>query len=168
MSVAYSIPSIKISSSSSSSSPSSSSSSFKFRAKTLIIRSSKAEGPLRRPVAPPLREPSPPLKPIPLSPSPSPSPPSMTPPPKPAAISEVSSPAVVTMEFQRKMAKELQDYFKQKKLEEADQGPFFGFIGKNEISNGSLFCGGFRQRCVFLDVCCWCADGQCLVSLSGC
>lgn len=45
---------------------------------------------------------------------------------------------VVTMEFQRQKAKELQEYFKQKKLEEANQGPFFGFIGKNEISNGRL------------------------------
>ncbi|KAG8388074.1 hypothetical protein BUALT_Bualt02G0087300 [Buddleja alternifolia] len=33
-------------------------------------------------------------------------------------------------------AKELQEYFQKKKLAEADQGPFFGFIAKNEISNG--------------------------------
>ncbi|KAI7992998.1 hypothetical protein LOK49_LG12G02248 [Camellia lanceoleosa] len=45
---------------------------------------------------------------------------------------------VITMEFQRQKAKELQKYFKQKKLNEADQGPLFGFIAKNEISNGSL------------------------------
>ncbi|XP_065011345.1 light-harvesting complex-like protein OHP2, chloroplastic isoform X2 [Musa acuminata AAA Group] len=43
---------------------------------------------------------------------------------------------MVTLEYQRRVAEELQDYFKQKKLEEADQGPFFGFLGKNEISNG--------------------------------
>lgn len=43
---------------------------------------------------------------------------------------------VVTMEFQRQRAKELQEYFKQKKIEAANQGPFFGFIGKNEIANG--------------------------------
>lgn len=43
---------------------------------------------------------------------------------------------MITLEFQRQRAKELQEYFKQKKLDEADQGPFFGFIGKNEISNG--------------------------------
>jgi hypothetical protein len=43
---------------------------------------------------------------------------------------------VVTLEFQRQKAKEIQEYFKQKKLEEANQGPFFGFVGKNEISNG--------------------------------
>lgn len=40
------------------------------------------------------------------------------------------------MEFQRQKAKELQEYFKQKKLEAAGQGPFFGFQPKNEISNG--------------------------------
>ncbi|CAL9188137.1 unnamed protein product [Musa hybrid cultivar] len=42
---------------------------------------------------------------------------------------------MVTLEYQRRVAKELQDYFKLKKLEEAD-GPFFSFLGKNEISNG--------------------------------
>lgn len=41
------------------------------------------------------------------------------------------------------MAKELQDYFRQKKLEEADQGPFFGFIAKNEIANGRWAMFGF-------------------------
>nr|GMC52512.1 light-harvesting complex-like protein OHP2, chloroplastic [Ipomoea batatas] len=59
------------------------------------VKSSQAEGPFRRPVAP-----SPPTP--------------------------------------RQKAKELQEYFKQKKAEEANQGPFFGFIGKNEISNGSI------------------------------
>lgn len=34
----------------------------------------------------------------------------------------------ITLEFQRAKAKELQEYFKQKKLEEADQGPAFGFV----------------------------------------
>ncbi|CAL9057201.1 unnamed protein product [Musa banksii] len=47
---------------------------------------------------------------------------------------------MVTLEYQRRVAKELQDHFKQKKLEEADQGPFFGFLGKNETSNGSDSC----------------------------
>ncbi|CAL5384315.1 unnamed protein product [Camellia sinensis] len=47
------------------------------------------------------------------------------------------------MEFQRQKAKELQEYFKQKKLDEADQGPFFGFIAKNEISNGRWAMFGF-------------------------
>ncbi|KAL8524360.1 hypothetical protein ACS0TY_014083 [Phlomoides rotata] len=112
------------SSPSSSYSPSSSSSSsptFKF-----TIRSSQAEGPFRRPVAPS------PVKPVPPSPPPATSPP---PPPKTAAFQDKN---VITLEFQRQKAKELQEYFKQKKLEDANQGPFFGFIGKNEISNGSL------------------------------
>lgn len=47
------------------------------------------------------------------------------------------------MEYQRRMAKELQEYFRQKKLEEADQGPFFGFRGRNEISNGRWAMFGF-------------------------
>lgn len=93
----------------------------------VIIRSSQADGPLRRPVA------VPPVKPTP------PSPPS-APPPKPVAVApaavENGTKSVVTMEFQRQKAKDLQVYFKKKKLEEADQGPFFGFIAKNEISNG--------------------------------
>ena len=77
-----------------------------------------------------------PVKPIPPS-APSASPPP-TAPAKPVAVAAVeeSKKSVVTMEFQRQKAKELQEYFKQKKLEEANQGPFFGFIGKNEISNG--------------------------------
>ncbi|GER26154.1 one-helix protein 2 [Striga asiatica] len=104
---------------------SSSSSSFKF-----TIRSSQAEGPLRRPVAPA------PIKPVP----PSPSLPN-SPPPKPAAAAGDKS--AITLEFQRQKAKELQEYFKLKKLEEADQGPFFGFIGKNEISNGRWAMFGF-------------------------
>lgn len=84
-----------------------------------------------------------PLKPTPPSqpPSPSPSPPQppsspFVAPPKPASSVAVEGKNVITLEFQRQKAKELQEYFKQKKLEEADQGPFFGFIGKNEISNG--------------------------------
>lgn len=137
MSVASSIPCIKIPTSSSSSS-SSSSSYCRFSATKpaiFTIRSSQTEGPLRRPVAP-LREPAPPPlppKPIPPSPSPSSASPPPSPPPPPSASVDKN---VVTLEFQRQVAKELQDYFKQRKLEEANQGPFFGFIGKNEISNG--------------------------------
>lgn len=102
------------------------------------IRSSQTEGPLRRPAAPSLREPSPP-------PSLTPTPPSQSPPPPPpsAPVAQSSMQAfaakqdnVITLEFQRQKAKELQEFFKQKKLEDANQGPFFGFIGKNEISNG--------------------------------
>ncbi|KAJ9675524.1 hypothetical protein PVL29_024449 [Vitis rotundifolia] len=138
MSVASSIPCIKIPTSSSSSS-SLSSSYYRFSATKpgiFTIRSSQTEGPLRRPVAP-LREPAPP----PLPPSPSPSaPPPPSPPPLPSASVDKNA---VTLEFQRQVAKELQDYFKQKKLEEANQGPFFGFIGKNEISNGRWAMFGF-------------------------
>lgn len=100
-----------------------------------VVRASKAEGPLRRPVAPAppsltATPPSPPVKPV-AAPSQSP--------PKPvekAAAAGVAKVGVVTLEYQRQMAKEMQEYFRQKKLEEADQGPFFGFLGKNEIANG--------------------------------
>ena len=40
------------------------------------------------------------------------------------------------LEYQRKAAKELQEYFKKKKQEETNQGPFFGWLAKNEIANG--------------------------------
>ncbi|XP_047977251.1 light-harvesting complex-like protein OHP2, chloroplastic [Salvia hispanica] len=95
------------------------------------IRSSQADGPFRRPTAPT------PVKPVPPSPSPSPSPS----PPPPAAV--VQDKNVITLEFQRQKAKELQEYFKQKKLQTVDQGPFFGFIAKNEISNGRWAMFGF-------------------------
>jgi hypothetical protein len=150
MSVTSSIPYIKIkiptsspspSSCSSSSSTSSTASSYSFRfcsskPHIVTIRSSQTEGPLRRPVAPSVREPSPPTPP--LKPTP-PSPPqssTVAPPPKPAAVAVGDGKNVITLEFQRQRAKELLDYFKQKKLEEADQGPLFGFIGKYEITNG--------------------------------
>ncbi|KAI3460461.1 hypothetical protein Pfo_017124 [Paulownia fortunei] len=104
--------------------PSSSSTTFRF-----TIRSSQAEGPLRRPVAPA------PVKPVPPASPPAASP-TQSAPPKPVAVAAVEDKSVITLEFQRQKAKELQEYFKQKKLEEANLGPFFGFIGKNEISNG--------------------------------
>ncbi len=137
MSVASSIPCIKIptSASSSCSSSSSSSSSYRFSAAkngVFTIRSSQTEGPLRRPVAP-LRESAPP---------PSPSPPSSSSPPPPPLSASLDK-NVVTLELQRQVAKELQDYFKQKKMEEANQGPFFGFLGKNEIANGRWAMFGF-------------------------
>nr|GMD91158.1 light-harvesting complex-like protein OHP2, chloroplastic [Ipomoea batatas] len=123
--------------------PSSSSSSYTFMrfsvskpgTPALNIRNSQAEGPFRRPVAP---SPPTPVKPVP--PSASPPPPSA--PPKPAAVEDKSASAI-TLEFQRQKAKELQEYFKQKKLDDANQGPFFGFIGKNEISNGRWAMFGF-------------------------
>ncbi|KAL3371370.1 hypothetical protein AABB24_008085 [Solanum stoloniferum] len=114
--------------------PSSSSTSYNYRfSTTLTIRSSQADGPLRRPMV----QPPTPVKPTPPSP---PSPSSSSPPPKQVAVEGKN---VITMEFQRQKAKELQEYFKQKKLEEANQGPFFGFIGKNEISNGRWAMFGF-------------------------
>nr|XP_018677271.1 PREDICTED: leiomodin-2-like isoform X1 [Musa acuminata subsp. malaccensis] len=97
-----------------------------------IIRSSKAEGPLRRPAAPSLSPPTPPSSSASSSP---------LAPPSPAPAQAPLQPVVVTLEYQRRVAKELQDYFKQRKLEEADQGPFFGFLTKNEISNGRWVLG---------------------------
>ncbi|KAF5725653.1 vegetative cell wall protein gp1-like [Tripterygium wilfordii] len=142
MSVASPIPCIKTlnrtsstPATSSSSASASSSSSFKFcasRRYIVTIRSSQTEGPIRRPAAPSLREP---LKPTPPSFP-------VAQPPRPASVALEDS-TVITMEFQRQKAKELQEYFRQKKLEEADQGPFFGFIGKNEIANGRWAMFGF-------------------------
>lgn len=110
-------------------------SNFKATNPSLVVRCSKAEGPLRRPSAPSLSPPpplNPPTKPLPPSQSQTqPQVQSQAPPPTKPKVGDG-----VTIEYQRKMAKELQDYFKQKKLEEADQGPFFGFLGKNEIANG--------------------------------
>ncbi|XP_006415050.2 light-harvesting complex-like protein OHP2, chloroplastic [Eutrema salsugineum] len=145
MSVASPIQCIRIlnpsSSSSSSSCSSTTSSSFRFSATkpcVFVIRCSQTEGPLRRPSAPPtLREPSPSQKPVPPTPSSSP------PPPPPQISVAVDGKSAITVEFQRQKAKELQDYFKQKKLEAAGQGPFFGFQPKNEISNGRWAMFGF-------------------------
>ncbi|KAH9624885.1 hypothetical protein KSS87_020285 [Heliosperma pusillum] len=81
------------------------------------IRSSQTDGPIRRPMAPPT-SPTPPLQP--------PSPPSVSaPPPPPKAAAMVEDKSVITLEFQRAKARELQEYFKQKKLELASQGPVF-------------------------------------------
>ncbi|KAL7117682.1 hypothetical protein ACP275_03G088200 [Erythranthe tilingii] len=133
MSVASSpsFPCIKLPNQSPSSTQSSSYSSTSLK---FTIRSSQADGPLRRPVAPA------PVKPVPPSPSPPPPPPAKT-----AAVSAAAAApsSAVTVEFQRQKAKELQEYFKKKKLMEANQGPFFGFIAKNEISNGRWAMFGF-------------------------
>ncbi|KAG2314786.1 hypothetical protein Bca4012_065593 [Brassica carinata] len=127
-----------------SSSSSTTSSSFKISTTkpcVFVIRCSQAEGPLRRPSAPPtLREPSPPQKPVPPPLSSSSS--SSSPPLQQKSVA-LDSKGVTTVEFQRQKAKELQDYFKQKKLEAAGQGPFFGFQPKNEISNGRWAMFGF-------------------------
>ncbi|XP_030461478.2 light-harvesting complex-like protein OHP2, chloroplastic [Syzygium oleosum] len=144
MCVSSSAPCLKI--------PPSSSAPFRFsaaapRPPTVVsvatIRCSQTEGPLRRPVAPPLR-------PVPPSPPPSSSPPSAVAPPPQQPKPPVAAPdaaveggGAITLEFQRQKAKELQEYFKKKKLEESNQGPFFGFIGKNEIANGRWAMFGF-------------------------
>uniref|UniRef100_A0A7C9CNJ8 Light-harvesting complex-like protein OHP2, chloroplastic n=1 Tax=Opuntia streptacantha TaxID=393608 RepID=A0A7C9CNJ8_OPUST len=115
---------------------------------SFTVKSSQTEGPIRRPVAPPLRElsASPPKTPPLQRPSP-PSQPRAPPPPPPptpkAASAIVEEKSGITLEFQRAKAKELQEYFKQKKLEEANQGPAFGFVGKNEINNGRWAMFGF-------------------------
>lgn len=106
-----------------------------------VIRSSNAEGPLRRPSAPgaapsiatspappspPTSEPSPSPSPSQISSS-SPAPPKVTP----------SKSSAVSIEYQRQRAKELQEYFLDKKYEEqvrADR--IFGWTQKNEITNG--------------------------------
>ncbi|CAO2834120.1 unnamed protein product [Amaranthus hypochondriacus] len=145
MSVATSIPCIRLPSTTSSSSSTCSSTSFRLsyhgvgkptRSLYFTVKSSQTEGPIRRPAMAPPPQPSP---------TP-PSPPSPTPPSKPpvAAVKMVEEDKnVVTLEFQRAKAKELQEYFKLKKLEEADQGPAFGFVPKNEINNGRWAMFGF-------------------------
>ncbi|KAJ8425956.1 hypothetical protein Cgig2_001004 [Carnegiea gigantea] len=162
MSMAASIPCIRLTTSSSSASSccSSSSPTLRFSVSHLskpcfsftTIRSSQTEGPIRRPVAPPLRQPSssplqppsPPSQPrAPPPPPPPPATPTPTPPTTMAASAIVDEKSGITLEFQRAKAKELQEYFKQKKLEEADQGPAFGFVAKNEINNGRWAMFGF-------------------------
>jgi hypothetical protein len=79
--------------------------------------------------------------------APSPPPPET----KPAASVAAGPPpvgGVVTFEYQRKVAKELQEYFKKKKLEETNQGPFFGWLAKNEISNGRYGCPFAIATCI--------------------
>ncbi|KAI8013610.1 hypothetical protein LOK49_LG05G03781 [Camellia lanceoleosa] len=101
-----SIPYINFSTSSpfsSFSSPSPSSSSFKFKPSIPTIRCSQSDFPLRRPLAP-----TPPtaLKPVPPSPP-------HTPPHCRGFLAVVEEgKSVITLEFQRQKAKELQDYFK--------------------------------------------------------
>eukprot|EP00250_Pteridium_aquilinum_P019198 c2433_g1_i1 orf=114-578(+) len=93
------------------------------------IRSSQAEGPIRRPSVP-VREATPPVR---------PSPPEAPPPPSPSPLPPLSpSPSsFVTIEFQRQRAKELKEYFQDRKFEEqAAEGRIFGWSVKNEIGNG--------------------------------
>ncbi|KAJ7524839.1 hypothetical protein O6H91_17G024300 [Diphasiastrum complanatum] len=103
----------------------------------LAVRSSKAEGPLRRPAAPTKEAASPPSTiPAPLPPSAPPSP--------PPSVSSSAAPSIsgVTIEYQRQRAKELQEYFLDRKYEEqAKRGRIFGWVPKNEISNGRYMLG---------------------------
>ncbi|GJU19858.1 light-harvesting complex-like protein OHP2, chloroplastic [Tanacetum coccineum] len=92
------------------------------------IRCSQGDGQLRRPSVA-----TPPLKPV-VSPLPE----TMA-----AAAVVVGEKSGVTIEYQRQRAKEMQQYFKKKKSEESSQGPFFGFLAKNEISNGRWAMFGF-------------------------
>lgn len=117
----------------------------------LCVRSSKAEGPLRRPSSPTIKEATPPMRPV--RPSPPPSSDSSAPPPPPppgptipsakVGVKPSTSPSL-TLEYQRQRAKELQDYFTQKKIEDqASRTKVFGFTPKNEISNGRWAMFGF-------------------------
>lgn len=90
-------------------------------------RSSSSDGPIRRPSAP-VKEATPPIPRPPLEPSP--------PPPSRSPIFPSSLPSV-TIEYQRQRAKELQEYFLDRKYEkEASQGRLFGWSIKNEVTNG--------------------------------
>ncbi|KAH9552914.1 hypothetical protein CY35_09G092300 [Sphagnum magellanicum] len=118
---------------------------------SLAIRSSKAEGPLRRPSAPaapsvttsdPSFSPAPPPPPS-SPPTPTTSAPSSSPPSSsssaPAAVAASSSKlsSSVSIEYQRQRAKEMQEYFLDKKFEEQIRaGRLFGWTRKNEIGNG--------------------------------
>ncbi|KAI5072282.1 hypothetical protein GOP47_0012954 [Adiantum capillus-veneris] len=94
------------------------------------IRSSQAEGPLRRPSVP-VREATPPLSARPSPPDAPPSPTTPAPAPAPAPSS------FVTVEYQRQRARELQQYFQDRKAErQAAEGRIFGWSVKNEIGNG--------------------------------
>lgn len=117
----------------------------------LCVRSSKAEGPLRRPSSPTIKEATPPMRPVPPSPPPSSDSSAPPPPPPPGpsipsakvGVKPSSSPSV-TVEFQRQRAKELLEYFSLKKIEDqASQTKVFGFTPKNEISNGRWAMFGF-------------------------
>ena len=114
-----------------------------------VVRASNAEGPLRRPSTPGAApsiatSPAPPSPPT-SDPSPSPSPPQLSSSsPAPTKVTPSKSTAV-SIEYQRQRAKELQEYFLDKKYEEqvrADR--IFGWTRKNEITNGRYVNFSFR------------------------
>lgn len=102
------------------------------------IRAANAEGPLRRPSVPTpsiATSPAPPSPPT-SSPAPSPSPSHASAPPPPTQVTPAKSTAV-SIEYQRQRAKELREYFLDKKYEEKIRGErIFGWTRKNEITNG--------------------------------
>ncbi|CAK9199037.1 unnamed protein product [Sphagnum troendelagicum] len=117
----------------------------RMRSQNIVIRCSKAEGPLRRPSAPvaapfmttsappPATPPPPPPPPAaPQSPASSASAPSAA-----AALVSSSKSSSLSIEYQRQRAKEMQDYFLDKKFEDQIRaGRLFGWTQKNEIGNG--------------------------------
>jgi hypothetical protein len=136
------------------------------------VRAANAEGPLRRPSAPGapsiVTSPAPPSPPT-SEPSPSPSPSQLsTPPPAPAKVAPSGKTSAVSIEYQRQRAKELQEYFLDKKYEEKVRGErIFGWTRKNEIANGRSVellqgpCGSLIMR---KD----CVDQRFIVSLCDC
>jgi hypothetical protein len=113
----------------------------RMRSQNIVIRCSKAEGPLRRPSAP-VAAPSvitsapppatPPPPPAPQSPASSASVPAAA-----AALVSSSKSSSLSIEYQRQRAKEMQDYFLDKKFEDQIRaGRLFGWTQKNEIGNG--------------------------------
>eukprot|EP00245_Coleochaete_scutata_P005944 TRINITY_DN19980_c0_g1_i1.p1 TRINITY_DN19980_c0_g1~~TRINITY_DN19980_c0_g1_i1.p1 ORF type:complete len:175 (-),score=27.02 TRINITY_DN19980_c0_g1_i1:807-1331(-) len=93
--------------------------------RSLEISCSKAEGPRRPASAPPLRPPPPAESAAPTGAS------AVT------AVPAAPKKPVVTVEYQREMAKKMTAYFEDKKFENQIQGGrIFGFTRKNEIGNG--------------------------------
>ncbi|CAK9199120.1 unnamed protein product [Sphagnum troendelagicum] len=119
----------------------------RMRSQNIVIRCSKAEGPLRRPSAP-VAAPSmttsapPPATPPPPPPPPPPAPQSpassaSAPAAAAAALFSSSKSSSLSIEYQRQRAKEMQDYFLDKKFEDQIRaGRLFGWTQKNEIGNG--------------------------------
>ncbi|EFJ23151.1 LHC-related protein [Selaginella moellendorffii] len=94
--------------------------------------------PLRRPGAPSTVKPAPSPSPSPLPETPAPSPaPSPAPAPANPIAAATGFESGVTVEFQRQRAKELQEYFLDRKFQrQAEEGRIFGWSRKNEVGNG--------------------------------
>jgi hypothetical protein len=116
----------------------------RMRSQNIVIRCSKAEEPLRRPSAP-VAAPSvttsapPPATPPPPPPAPQSPASSASAPATAAALVSSSKSSSLSIEYQRQRAKEMQDYFLDKKFEDQIRaGRLFGWTQKNEIGNGRL------------------------------